>query len=159
MPKRKHEPREMRLIAEWLGKQFPRDQFMLNVRVGQLHPELHPELLDEAEQRLVGVWRRMADAIVIKPEKLLLIEAAIRPQPGDISTLQVYKELLPQTPELKEFSGRPIEMILLVAIKDPVIAKIANRYGIKVISYRPEWIETYFDTLFPRERRASLTVL
>lgn len=159
MPKRKHQPREMRLIAEWLALQFPRDQFKLNARVGQLHPELHPELLDEAEQRLVGVWLRHVDAVVIKPEKLILVEAAILAKPGKISQLLLYKELLPQTYEFKEFSDRPIEMILLVAIKDPVIVKIARRYGIKVIYFRPEWIDAYLDLCLPSERRAPLTVL
>lgn len=159
MTRRKSEPREMRLIAEWVGNQFPRDKFILNVRLGQLHPDLHPELLTEEERRLVGVWRRMADAVVIKPDKMLLIEAAIRPQPGDISVLMLYKELLPQTPELSEYSHLPVEMILLAVIEDPVIAKIARQQGIKFMTYRPEWIDEYLNTLYPRQRRASLTVL
>jgi hypothetical protein len=155
--KRQWQPREMRMVAEYLAKHYGDYPFMTRVRLGSHHPKLHPEDMEESEQRMVGVFRRWADAIVFMPDRLVLIEAKIRPTPGVISQIELYERLLPHTPELTEYKGRPIEKVLLYAIEDPVITAMAREKGIKAVYYRPEWVEEYLTELYPRERRAPLT--
>lgn len=154
--KREWQAREMRLVAEFLAKEYADYPSQTRVRVGSLPSGLHPENLTGPEQRMVGVWRRWADAVVFMPDRLVLIEAAIRPAPGKISQLELYEHLLPMTPELAEHKGKPIEKILLFAIEDPVVVAMARERGIRVVYFHPDWVDSYIETLYPRERRASL---
>lgn len=145
------------MVSEYLAKTYPDHPTRTRVRVGSVHPELRPGELSKAELKMVGVFRRWADAIVFMPDRLILIEAAIRPNPGDISQLELYEHLLPKTPELAEHKDKPIEKVLLYALEDPVIVKMARDRGIGVTYFHPDWIDEYLKVLYPRERRAPLT--
>jgi len=154
--KRKWQPRELRLISEFLNEWFPDFPHMLRVRLGR-PPRLAeiPGLTPE-EEALLGVWRRWADAIVIMPSKLIIIEAAIRPDPGDISKLELYERLVPFTPELEEYAHLPVEKWLVYAIEDAAVLAMAEEKGIVCVEYRPRWIEDYLKILYPREREARV---
>ena len=106
---------------------------------------------------MVGVFRRYADALIFERDKIILIEAAIRPQPGKVSTLELYKMMIPSTPELSEYKDLPVEMVLLCAINDPFLTTLARGKGIKVVMFRPAWIEKYIESLYPREQTPTLT--
>lgn len=147
----------MRMVSEYLAKYYSDYPTKTRVRVGRIHPELKPELLSGGELRALGIWRRWADAVIFMPDRLILIEAAIRPQPGKISQLELYEHLLPMTPEFAAEKGKPIEKVLLFALEDPVVAALAREKGIKVVYFHPDWIDDYLKLLWPRERRASLT--
>jgi len=152
--KRKWEPRELRLVSEFCEQNFPEYRYILRFRLGEIPPELvYPGLTPE-EIRLIGVWRRWADAVVITPTKIIIIEAAIKPDPGDISRLELYERLVPFTPELVEVRELPVEKWLVFAIEDPAITAMAEERGIVCVRYRPKWIEAYLQTLFPRERES-----
>lgn len=155
--KRKWQAREMRLVSEFLAKEYSDYPAQTRVRLGSIHPGLEPEKLSDAELRAVGVWRRWADAIVFMPDRLVLIEAAIRPNPGDISQLELYEYLLPMTPELAEHKGKPIEKLLLYTMEDSVIVAMAKDRGIRVVYFHPDWVDEYLAILYPRERRSPLT--
>jgi len=147
----------MRLVSEYLAKEYPDYPTKTRVRLGSIHPELGPDKLSDAERAIVGAWRRWADAIVFKTDRLVLIEAAILPSPGDISQLELYEHLLPLTPELAEHRHKRIEKVLLFALEDPAVLNMARERGIKVVYFCPKWIEEYMKILRPRERRAPLT--
>lgn len=128
---------------------------MTRVRLGAPRPAVaRPDMTDE-ERAMVGAWRRWADAIILEDDKLTLIEAAIRPNPGKIGQLELYKLLLPQTPELAPWRGAKIEMVLLYAIEDPATVHLARSKGIRCIEYKPTWLPNYLSLLMPRERRGS----
>lgn len=105
---------------------------------------------------MIGVWRRWADAIVFDGRKLILIEAAIRPDPGYISKLELYADLIPETPELMQYAGWPVVKLLVYAIEDPAVLRLAKRHGVRTAKYVPSWMPSYLRLLFPRERRSSL---
>ena len=155
--KRQWQAREMRMVSEFLAKHYGEYETRTRVRVGSIHPDLKPEQLSNGERRAVGVWRRWADAVVFMPDRLILIEAAIRPEPGKISQLELYERLLPLTPELAEHKHKKIEKVLLFALEDPVLVEMARSRGIKAVYFCPEWISEYMKILEPRKRRSSLT--
>jgi len=155
--KRDWEPREMRLVAEYLAKHYPGYETLTRVRLGSVREDLVSSEFTEAELRAVGVWRRWADAVVVMPDRLVLIEAKIRPSPGDISQLELYEHLLPFTPELADHKHKRIEKVLLWALNDEVVAAMARQRGIRVVMFKPSWVDDYLATLYPRERRAPLT--
>lgn len=105
------------------------------------------------ERAMVGSWRRWADAIIYPPPEWILIEAAIRPNPGKISQLELYEMLLKHTPELKIEPDQKIRKVLLYAIEDPATTFLARKHGIEAIEYKPLWLAAYLRVLLPRERR------
>lgn len=141
-------------MASYLADRFPRDLTMTRVRLGSLPATELTPLLEDHEVRMMSVFRRWADYIVVTRNALILGEAAIRSQPGKISQLQLYALLLPHTPELQQYLPRRIELELLYAIEDPVVTMMANEAGIRTVFYRTKAAEEYIKLLHPRERRS-----
>jgi len=156
--KRTWQPREMQMVTEYLTREYPRTFWATRVRLGSPHPELLMPVLSEEERRMIGVWRRWADAVIVQKDKVIILEAAIRPDPGDVSKLELYSRLLPVTPEYRQYKDRPIEMILLYAIEDPATILLARERGIRCIEYKPDWLSSYVALLTKRESRGVLHV-
>lgn len=105
------------------------------------------------EKAMIGAWRRWADAVILEDDKVTIVEAAIRPQPGKISQLELYQMLFPHTPEYEAWRGVPIHLLLLYSIEDSATILLARRKGIKCVQYVPLWLPAYLELLMPRERR------
>jgi hypothetical protein len=158
-PSEKWQPREMRLVSEYVAKYYPNSISLTRVRLGPTHPALILEDISEEEKNMLTVWRRWADAIVITRNRLILIEGAILPDPGDVSKLILYEYLLKYTPELQQYLDRDVVKVLLLAIEDPVLEKIARAAGIQVVVFCPDWVRDYVRSLAERKQRAPLTYL
>ena len=150
-------PVETKLVSEFAAVRYPGRRTIQRVRVGQIPGEIDVEGLDDAEIRMLGVWRRWVDLMIVDPPFLRVIEAAMLPNPGDISQLDLYLQLLPATPELMEFVDLEPAGMLVYAIDDPVIRRLAVDRGYTVEIYQPAWLSQYLDRVFPRERRAPLS--
>jgi hypothetical protein len=149
----------MRLVSEYIAKYYPNSTSLTRVRLGPTHPVLLSEEMSEEERRMVTVWRRWADAIIITRTRLILLEASILPDPGDVSKLLLYEYLVRRTPELQLYLDRDIQKVLLIAIEDPVLTTIARAAGIEVVLFCPSWVKEYIQTLAQRKQRAPLTHL
>ena len=154
--RRKWEPREMRLCSEYCATFHHRGVILTRVRLGPYPAELLKYVSAEEEARMITVWRRWADALVIYPDRVVLIECAIRPNPGKISQLLLYKELFYKTPELEYLKDRRLELELVYAIEDPATVLLAQKHGIRAVYFKPAWVEEYIAQLFPRERRGPI---
>jgi len=152
-------PAETRLIAEYLAARWPGRRTMQRVRVGRLHPDLVVPGISEEEQQSLGVWRRWVDAVIFDPPRILLVEGAIKPDPGDVSQLELYMHLWPTTPEFVEFQDWPVQGLLVYAIDDPIIRRLAGARGFLLEIFSPPWIADYLLKQLPRNRRAPLTVI
>ena len=148
------QPREQEMAAAYLAERFPQAITLTRVRLGSIPTtELLP-LLEDHEVRMMSVFRRWADAIAITSDTLYLMEMAIRPNPGKISQIQLYRRLLPHTSELQQYLPREIAMQLVYAVEDPVIVIMAREAGIQPVFFRTPAVEEYLKIIFPRERRA-----
>lgn len=155
---------EEEMLAEYLAAFHGTARVIQRVRLGP-HGSARPdEPLTSAELRLVGAaWRRWADGVVITADTLTVVEAALMPDPGDISRLQVYLALVPSTPELEPYWGRVTRGLLVWGVDDPVSRLIAVRAGLQVEIFQPsnfhEWITTKRarDKTPPRAAPALLT--
>lgn len=154
--KRVWQPREMRLCSEYCSLYHYKGRILTRVRLGPFPSELLKYVSAEEEANMVTVWRRWADAIVIYPDKVILIECAIRPNPGKIAQLELYKQLYYKTPEFDSIKHLPLEMELVYAIEDPATVELAKQKGIRTVYYKPIWIEEYINQLYPRERRGPI---
>jgi hypothetical protein len=141
------------MVTEWLVKYHSGERWLTRVRLGSPRAETPGENMTLEERAMIGAWRRWADALILTESKVSLIEAAIRPDPGKISQLELYAMLFPHTPELIAFRNVPLHMILLYAIEDPATVILARNKGIEAIEYKPLWLDSYLEILAPRERR------
>jgi len=151
------EPREMRLVTEYIAKTYPKYTTITRARLGGIHPSLLPDELSAAEKRLLTVWRRWCDALIFLPKKVILLEAAILPTAGDISILKHYGYLFGHTPEYKDYWSFDLQLELLYAIEDPVVTKLAKVENIKTTQFFPDWLTEYIRGLQGRRQRAPLT--
>jgi hypothetical protein len=129
---------------------------MQRVRVGRIPDELPVQGLSEVEFRLLGVWRRWVDAVVFDPPRVILIEGAVLPDPGDVSQLELYLRLFPQTPEFADFRTAPLEGHLVYGVDDPTIRGLARERGMTVHIFQPSWLGSYLLTRLPGHRRPPL---
>lgn len=151
--KRRWQPREMQMVTEWLQRTQTGKRWQTRVRLGTPTPSTPTADMTVEERAMVGSWRRWADAIILEDDQVTLVEAAIRPQPGKISQLELYAMLFPHTPELAPWRSLPLHLLLLYAIEDPATTMLARQKGIKAVQYQPSWLPAYMQLLLPRERR------
>ncbi|RLE76534.1 MAG: hypothetical protein DRJ44_03865 [Thermoprotei archaeon] len=133
---RVYERREDKLLKEFLQKYFPDWLTWKRVRLG---PVPKPE-----EYKWYQVVRRWADAVVYNGEKVIIIEAKIRAEPGAISQLLLYDKLFPKTPEFRLLKDKPRELLLLVGFPDPEVDELAKEHGIKVAVFCPKWLKEWW---------------
>jgi hypothetical protein len=146
---------EMRMVAEYLRRTYPNADVMMRVRLGSLLPDgVRGEIPDD-EAALLGVFRRWADAVVITPSELIVVEASIRSDTGDPSKLVIYGRLVPHTAELRPYLNRRLVLELVVAVEDPVVTAVAHEMGIRTRVYAPPWLPEYRAALHRRERRPT----
>ena len=148
---------ERYLLSQWLELRFPNDRALIQVRLAKPAPKIQTECLEFAALKALGNSRRFADALIVKPDRLILIEASIPPDPGYISRLLLYKELIPKTPDVQFPTDLPVEMIYLIAFEDPVVSKLARQAGIKVEIYQPDWVIQYANERYLRKFQKSRT--
>ena len=137
------QPRETRLLSEWVAKNYPNDRAMYRVRLGRPPSWAAPSIAEGAPPEIYKIYQRWADAIIIREKELILVEAKIRPAPGVISQINLYAQLLPKTAEMAQFMDRPIRKIILMAMRDPEVEELAAVDGIEIQIYSPDWVNDY----------------
>ena len=149
------EPRETRMLSEWIGEHFPNSRVLLQVKVGIVEPRGPLGPLTPAERRAIGVNRRYADAIIIEPERLVLIEASVKAKAAKLGDLLVYSQAIPFTEELEEFRNLPIQAVLLSGIEDMFLRMTAEKMGFEFHVFQPVWLTEYLQKLDGRKSTAS----
>jgi hypothetical protein len=143
MAKTEYKQRERRYVPEFVNERYAqRVSVFYNMAVGPAPEELsrlHPEIPLENFRR----WRFWIDAVVITPKSLVLIEGKIRTPAEGLGQLLLYRELLPQTPELRPYAYLPVDMVLATPRPDPRVIGVAASLGIRVEVFAPQWVMDY----------------
>jgi len=148
-----------RMLLEFLLKTYPPGSWFTNVRLGMPHPEVARVALTPEEERMLWITLPMADAVVILPDRVDILECIVRPEWWRITQLKVYGKLFPMTERFREHWKKPVRLILLTAILNPFMEWLARDEGISVVLYRPIWIDPYYGTLRPRQVTAPKIAL
>jgi hypothetical protein len=148
-------PWELNMIGEWLGQTFPQAPYKTQCRLGKIQPRLPNGTFGPDEEAMLGRWRRYVDAVVFLEDRLLLVEAVMKADPGKVSILELYEMLVPDTPELQPYKDLPIQKVLLFAIEDPWLTKLCERKGILAVHFVPSNFEQWYEKLPQRARRPS----
>jgi len=147
-----HEP----FLSEWLVRNYPIGTWRINVRVGPISPELLELTVRPELRRMMKITTGSVDAIVFLEDRVVLIEAMIRDEPGKIQLLKIYRDLFLSDPDFKEHWAKKIELVLLTPIWNPFIRAQCHREGVTYTYYRPPWIEKYLTSLPARFRAGRM---
>ncbi|MBA7638657.1 hypothetical protein ES703_46313 [subsurface metagenome] len=144
---RKSRQVETRMISEYLKENYSEFSYILNIPLGSVSEQLMKE---EGYKRALGLsrpFRPMADAVVILPNYLLLIEAKVWNVVNGLAKLPLYKSLAPVTPELQQYMPRGVIMQLVVGWTNPNLQIMARAADVVLKVYRPLWLEEVVESM------------
>ncbi|MDI6721338.1 MAG: hypothetical protein QMD85_03040 [Candidatus Aenigmarchaeota archaeon] len=89
----------------------------------------------QAEAYGAKVLLRWADAVYIDEAagRINIIEAKLRPDPSAIGQLELYSQLIRETPEFSAYADYAVQLISLNAMEDLEVRRFAESKGIKFI--------------------------
>ena len=131
---------EPRWVSWYIKEYYPDEEVRLRCPLGPIPVELQ-ELYGPAKAaKVYRPSRPEVDALVVLPGAILLIEAKIFKYMDGLAKLPVYKALVPKTPELMVFEGRPVIMHLLIPAPIPWVKAAAPEMGVEVYNVAPDWV-------------------
>lgn len=139
---------EERLVSEWAAEKHPDARTHFRVRVGELPPEAATVEKMGISPYMYGVVRHWADAVVIYPDRVIVVEGKLKLSSMALGQIIVNTELFGRTPEFAEAGHLSRTGLLLFAYGDDVTEDIASSMGYATEEYRPAWAKkAYVDRL------------
>ena len=148
---------ETRFLMDYLKATYPGRQWFTNIRVGPITPHIPRDGLSDAQIKLMGAFRRYADAVVPLERELVVVEATIIKAVQKIGPLMEYLDLVPQTPELAHLQHLKLRGELVSPIPDPRVQKLASRVGLRFVVFNVDWLDQVQQIYGRRFRRAPLS--
>jgi len=141
--RKKREEVEQRYVAEFVAKHFPNAQkTFFQKALGDLPWRYAAH--SGHDYRYFLRYAKRADAVVITPEHVVVIETETRRPITGLSELLVYKSLLPETVDLKPYLlGRSPRLILVAPLPDDEVMEEAAKHGIEFVIFFPEWMREH----------------
>jgi len=142
---------------DYLAATYPGQRWLTNIQVGPLDPHVPRDGLTDAQKRLMGKFRRYADAVVPLVDRLVVVETTMIKAVGKIGPLMDYVRLVPQTPELADFASLPVRGELVSPIPDPRAQALCLDVGLTFVLFSVPWLDAFVDQYGARFRRAPLS--
>ena len=145
---------EIRYVGEYLRNFHRGEKFFFPCRLAS--PEQLREWLLLPED-VRGMWTRgwqAADAVIIRPDEIWVVEAKLRPSRfrEGIGSLLIYLPFVHTTPALQRFMPRTVVGVLLTPIEVPTIRQTCEKQGLKNLVWEPPWYDEYMGGYPPWER-------
>jgi hypothetical protein len=140
---RKWEKKELRLVSEYVKENFPSDTVIERCRLGPAPNELIKRYGSAKADKMYRPSMKWADAVVITPTEIILIEGKLRASSAAIGQLIVYRDLIYKTLRFEQYKHLPIRMQLVTPWVDPTIQSSLDDLGIEQVLFYPDWIEGY----------------
>lgn len=156
MARRKRREWEAEYVSEYCHTQLRASWVKYHFRLGTWPQPHTAELLSFSERALLKVRMRWADAVAGFTDKIIVIEGKLRPSEylKGLGELQLYKHLVPHTPELAEFRERRVVGRLVISLPDPTVQWLARTQGLETAVFQPSFWDDYLKVLSGREKRA-----
>ena len=131
---------ERRYSVEYVMENYPADtRVKYNAPLGTPSKDAMKQYPQESLS-FFRPWRKYTDAMVINPPYLDIIETKIWNPPSGFADLLEYRELIPETPELEEFSDLENRLFLVIPFTRPHWQSMGKRYEINMVVWRPDWL-------------------
>src|SRR4051812_44250118 len=97
--RKKSEPVERAYVVAYVRTAYPDSQVLFNARLGPIPDKFAGMDLTGLSSNIFKVFNRYADAVVIQPDKLILVEGKMVDILPAIGQIMFYRFLLAKTPE------------------------------------------------------------
>ena len=144
---RKSRQVETRMLSEYLLQQYGKFSFIMDIPLGKVDEALMASQGYQQAINMTRPFRPRADAIVILPRYLVLIEAKVWNAVNGLAKLPLYKSLVPFTPELKQYLPREVLMELVVGSAPSNLQIMAREQDVKLVVFTPDWLKEVVDSL------------
>lgn len=157
MERAKRREWEAEYVSEYTREVFKGVPVIFHMKLGTWPTPLTAEELSAEEQAMLRVRMRWADALVIQPDRLIVIEGKLRPSEflKGYGELKLYVHLVPHTPELERFKDRKVTGRLVTTIPDPTVEYLCRKENLEYDVFQPTFWAEYMDVLAWREKRAK----
>jgi len=147
---------EAEYVSEYCVFSFLSSTVIYHCRLGTWPTPLTAPDLSQEEQAMLRVRMRWADAVVVQPKVITVVEAKLRASEflKGVGELQLYTHLVAHTEEFKHLLPRPVAGRLVIPIADPVVGLIARQAKLDVAVYKPSFWTEYSQLLQPRQTRS-----
>ena len=138
---------ETRMVSEYLLKTYSKFSYIMDVPLGLVSEGL---MASQGYQHAINAarpFRPRADAIVILPNFLVLVEAKVWNTLNGLAKLPLYKSLVPLTPELKQYLPRDVLMELVVGAAPSNLEIMARDAGVNLKIFNPPWLQEVVDSM------------
>lgn len=147
--------RERLLLSEYIRLHLQGMIVRQNCPLGLVPESLVADFGPRAALRIARKMRPEVDALVIAPDKLILIEAKVIRWVDGVSKLPLYKALIPDTPELVQYKDRPVVMRLIMPYVQENMLSVAARMGVEVVEFTTPEIDQYVQVEIPKYSTAE----
>lgn len=144
---RKSRQVETRMVSEYLAARYSQFTTLAKVPLGIVPASLMAEVGYSKGLGLMRPFRPEADAVVILPNYIVIVEAKVWQVVNGLAKLPLYKSLVPFTPELRQYLPREILMELVVGESNPNLEIMARDAGVKLQIYNPPWLKAVVDDM------------
>lgn len=145
---------------------WPKAIIMLDMPIGPIHDSFIQSYGVDRGTKRYRPNRRRADAIVITPDSLYMIEGKIENTTAGVGSLVTYLPLIPFTPELEAYKNLPVRVVLVIPASAGWVSITAKYHGIEIAEYNPAWLYDYwqhrndrFTSKHRQERQKRLAVI
>lgn len=139
------EQRERRLIAEWRYARYPKEHHQFNAPLGAPEEELVIRYGMPKAVSMSRPWRCEVDCIVFLDHRLLLVEAKVWRPRDALGDLMLYRNLVPDTPELEKYRGFDIELVMVIPWATRRIEAMARAAGVTIDVFAPPWVADFME--------------
>lgn len=156
---------EPRLITEYVTQTWPDATVLYDVPLGPVPQNLALKVGEAQAARIARTARPRADAVIILPSEIVLLEGKIMDVNQGLGMLDLYEHAIPLTPELQQYltmqrverthrddntevtdvwqEVKPIRKVLVAANPPEWASTICTRAGIEIVEFCPAWATEY----------------
>jgi len=139
MPRR-WTPIEWKYLGEYIVERLVGARVVQRYRLGHTPEEIRRRYGLDYADRSYKPWLRWADAVAFYKDHIVVIEAKVRNPMKGVYDLDVYRDLVPETPELARWPSTQVKYRLVAPLEDPIVRKKADSLGIEYEVFPKEWV-------------------
>lgn len=124
------------LAYEYIKTNYANIPHWIRVEVGPLPEGDNPLLFSRL--------RRWADAIIIMPDHIKVLECKMKADVSVIGQVLLYASLVPQTPLFARYAHLPVKPVVVTAMITDEVKRAIESAGIEVVIFKPSNFEQWY---------------
>lgn len=124
------------LAYEYIKTNYANIPHWIRVEVGPLPEGDNPLLFSRL--------RRWADAIIIMPDHIKVLECKMKADVDVIGQVLLYASLVPQTPLFARYAHLPVKPVVVTAMITDEVKQAIESAGIEVVIFKPSNFEQWY---------------